>query len=297
MNISKFQDSPNVNWFTYSSKKDKNYPSVIKTFMGRDAINIFLCSVDKLFKKEKKKVLLPAYTCTEVSDEFEKHDYEIIYYDIDNFKIDQTEIEDILKNNNIDIFYFIRYYGMVQESMQSIVNKVKENSIHTLVMEDRSHYISDKKLLENIDAIIFSFRKLLPIPEGGGLYTTMKMHYKYKSFMLSNLLAAAMVLKKIFIGHNPRFARSNMTAAVNLQQPSASNFAPSLFSKNVIENFNIEKNIELRRNLFSKWLKKIGNSSLIPVFDALNKDDIPQGFPVFVKDAKLVHERMKEKGV
>ncbi len=297
MNISKFQDSPNVKWVTYSSGGVKNYPGVIKTFMGRDAINIFLCNVDKLFKKAEKRVLLPAYTCTEVSDEFERHDYKIIYYDIDNFKIDQTEIEDILRDKNIDIFYFIRYFGMVQENMQSIVNKVKEKSADTLVMEDRAHYISDKKLLENIDAIIFSFRKVLPIPEGGGLYTAIKMHYEYKSFMLSNFLATAMVLKKIFIGHNPKFARSNMTPVANSQQPSTSIFAPSQFSRKVIENFDIEKNIELRRNLFSKWLGMIENSPLMPVFNALSKNDIPQGFPVYVKDAKTVHEKMLEKGV
>lgn len=295
MILSKFQDSPNVNWFVCSSKAGKNYPGVIKTFMGRDAINIFLCNVDSLFKK--KRVLLPAYTCTEVSNEFEKHDYEIIYYDINNFKIDQKEIEDILKNKNIDMFYFIRYYGIVQENMQSIVNIVKEKYTSALVMEDRAHYISDKKLLENIDAIIFSFRKLLPIPEGGGLYTSMKMEYKYKNFMLSNFLAVAMVLKKIFFGHNPRFARSNIETNTNFQQAYSSIFAPSLLSKNIIENFDIEKNIEFRRSLFLKWLEKIENSPLIPVFDILNKDDIPQGFPVFVKDAKMVHDRMKGKGV
>ncbi len=297
MNISKFQDSPNVNWFAYSSKTDKNYPDVIKTFMGRDAINIFLYNVDNLFEKRKRCVLLPAYTCTEVLDEFEKYNYEIIYYEIDNFKINQIEIEEILINKNIDIFYFIHYFGMIDENIQSILNKVKEKSSSTLIMEDRAHYINDNKLLENVDAIIFSFRKLLPIPEGGGLYTTMKMDYTYRNFLVSNFLVLAIVLKKIIVGHNPKYSRSNITSSTNLKQPSTNIFSPSLFSKKVIENFDIEKNVKLRRDLFSKWLRKIENSPLEPVFYTLNNDDIPQGFPIFVKDAKVVYDKMNRKGI
>jgi len=295
MIISKYQDSPNVNWIIRSKKTNKNYSNIIKTFMGRDAINIFLSNIDYLFKK--KTVLLPAYTCTEVSNEFEKHGYTIIYYDINNFKINKKEIEDILNHNNIDIFYLIHYYGIIQNKLQDIIDIVKRKSQDILIIEDRAHYISDRKLLNNTDAIIFSFRKLLPIPEGGGLYTRMKIEYKYRSAILSTFLAIAMILKKIIFGHNPKFSRSKMLVTDTLQPQSTNIFAPSIFSKKIIENFDIETNIKLRRILFYKWLTSIKRSPFMPVFESLNSNDIPQGFPIFVDDAKIVQDKMMRKGI
>lgn len=298
MNISKFQDKPNVNWFSYSLKKNKNYSDVIKTFMGRDAINIFLCNSDKFFKrKETKRVLLPAYTCTEVIDPFKEHGYEIIFYDIDNFKIDINEIDKILNNHKIDMFYFIHYFGIFHEGIQDVIDLVKSKSEKILIIEDRAHYLSEKKLLKNIDAMIFSFRKLLPIPEGGGLYTTMKMEYKYKNHLLSNFLPIVMILKRIIIGYNSKYTRSSISKMSTMKKPSNSIFASSLLSKRVIENFDIEKNTKFRRDLFRKWLEKIKKSSLVPVFEELKKDDIPQGFPIFVENAEKVHECMKKKGI
>lgn len=297
MNISKFQDKPNVNWFSYSIKKNKNYSDVIKTFMGRDAINIFLFNCDKLFKKETKRVLLPAYTCTEVIDPFIEHGYEIVFYDIDNFRINIKEIDKILHNYKIDIFYFIHYFGIFHDGIQDVINLVKSKSENILIMEDRAHYLNEKKLLKNVDAIVYSFRKLLPIPEGGGLHTALKMKYEYKSHLLSNLLPIVMILKRIIIGYDPRFTRSGITKKSSRKKPTSSIFAPSLLSKRVIENYDIKKNTKFRRDLFRKWLEKTKKSSLVPVFEELNKDDIPQGFPIFINDARKTHEYMKKKGI
>jgi len=281
----KFQDSPNVNWFKTKTKKEKNFPSVIKTFMGRDAINLLLFNI----KKESKKALLPAYTCTEVTDQFQKHGYEIVYYDLNFF-----EIEELPQTTDIDIFYFIRYFGMEAKNIKSAIKKVKRENPNISIIEDRAHYLSDKPLFKDVDAYIFSFRKLLPIPEGGGLLTDMKIDYNYKSKFISNFLAIAMVLKKRFIGHNPKFSRSKIASENSL---SNAIFAPSFLSNRVIENFDIDENIKLRRELFYLWLEKSKKHSIKPLFSKLQEDDIPQGFPIIVSDAKEVFVKMQKEEI
>ncbi len=126
--IRKFQDSPNVNWFAKNPKTVQNYLNVIKTFMGRDAIDILLYNI----KPKYKKVLLPAYTCTEVTDQFHKHGFEIIYYDMHKFEIDLQDIEKLIKKEEIDIFYYMNYL----ESGNFILHKISENSLIQLLVEE-----------------------------------------------------------------------------------------------------------------------------------------------------------------
>ncbi len=283
----KFQDSPNTEWFKVKDRKDKNYKNVIKTFMGRDAINLLLYNIDT----KDKRVLLPAYTCSEVTDSFRAYGIDIIFYDQDNFKIETLEL------NSIDIFYFIRYFGIEPEGIQNVIDRVKEKNPNSLIVEDRAHYLSDKKLLDGIDAYIFSFRKLLPIPEGGGLMTDMDINYRYKNIHISNILALAMVFKKRFLGANPKFSRSSVS--IKSLKTNHTNYVlkPSFFTNRVIENFDIDKNIAIRRELFYLWLKKVERADIKPLFKELKEDDIPQGFPIVVENAKELYKKMIEKKI
>ncbi len=291
--ISKIQDSPNVNWLAFERADKESFPNIVKTFMGRDALNIYLWNIQK--KKSGQTVLLPAYTCNEVTDQFRKYGYEIIFYDMQNFHIALEDIIPHIKNKSIDVFYFIHYFGMVQNSMDVILEEIKKVSKETIVIEDRAHYLLNKPKYKHVNAIIYSFRKLMTIPEGGGLYTTETVDYSYKPKIFSNLLVFLMLAKKMILGHNPKFSRSKVMK--DHGTPSNVLMQPSTFSKNIIDNFDIEKHILLRKKLFYTWIDKLSSTSYKPVFDTLNPEDIPQGCPIYVQNAGLVHTQMNEKGI
>ncbi len=291
--ISKIQDSPNVNWFAFERKDEASFPNTIKTFMGRDALNIYLWNIQK--NKSGQTALLPAYTCNEVTDQFKKYGYDIIFYDMKNFHITLEDIMPHLRDKSIDVFYFIHYFGMVQNSMDTILEEIKKVSKETIVIEDRAHYLLDKPKYESVNAITYSFRKLMAIPEGGGLYAPGIVDYAYKPKIFSNLLVFVMLAKKIILGHNPKFSRSKVMK--DHGTPSKELMQPSTFSKNIIDNFDIEKHISLRRKLFYRWIDKLSSTSYAPVFDTLKSEDIPQGCPIYVQNAELVHTQMNEKGI
>ncbi len=291
---SKFQDSPNVNWFGFKKKKDSNpnFPEVLKTFMGRDALNIYLWNIKDPNKKQK--VLLPAYVCTEVSDQFKRNGIDIIYYDIKNFQIQVEDIKPYLEDE-IDIFYFVQYFGIYQKNLEEIISTVKEKNPKTIIIEDRAHYLTDDYIIDEIDAVIYSFRKLLPIPEGGGVYSRQKLIYRPKPRIISNILVLLVLLKKKIFGHNPKFSRSNVMKDV--QKPSNELLLPSTFSEKVINYYDLKEERKLRRELFNLYSILIKDAGIEPVFSELSEKDIPQGFPIYVENAEKVFNKMYDEGI
>jgi len=294
MMIYKYQDSPNVNWFKFKKKKNltPNFPNVLKTFMGRDALNIFLWNIKDRFKIQR--ALIPAYICPEVPQQFKRNNIDVIYYDIKNFLIDQKDIEPFLEMK-FDIFYFVHYFGIYQRYIQDIIKQIKERNPNVIIIEDRAHYLSDKLITDDVDAVIYSFRKLLPIPEGGGIYTKQKLFFRKRSRIYSNILATLIVLKKKFIGHNPKFSRENIIQ--DSKKESNLLLLPSNLSQRVIDFYDLEWNINFRKELFNMWLEESIKFGIEPVFHNIGKYDIPQGFPIFVHNSKKVFTKMLEKGI
>ncbi|MEJ2527994.1 MAG: hypothetical protein P8Y49_07960 [Sulfurovaceae bacterium] len=293
MILSKIQDSPNVNWFAFGKRCSSAFPDVIKTFMGRDALGLYLWNMKR--EEEVKTALIPAYTCNEVIDQFRKHGFEILFYDMCDFHLDIDVLMRSLRNHKIDVFYFIHYFGIVQSNMGQILKALKQFSPAMHIVEDRAHYLSNRLLYPEVDAIIYSFRKLMPIPEGGGVLASRKLEYCYRPSWHSNLLALAMPMKKVLFGHNPKFSRSKMLKGESILTNEV--LPPSVFSKKIVDSFDVVKQTDLRRRLFVLWIDKLSLTSIMPVYDALKPDDIPQGCPIYVADAEVVQREMDEKGI
>lgn len=296
--IDKIQDSPNANWFLHGSGSVGNFPNVIRSFMGRDAISLLLCNLIKNNGVACKTALLPAYACPEVSEVFEKWGFKVIYYDTLMFRADRGQVEQVLEKNEIGIYYFIDYFGIIQHSNQEIIDVVKRASLRTFVIEDRAHYLCDKEIFENVDAYVFSFRKLLPIPEGGGVLTDVPIEYGYKKRMISNVLAVVMVLKKILLKHNPRFSRASLSKhGISRTAGSTTILAPSAMSLRIIDKVDINDEIAMRKRLFAKYLERAKSAGLMPLFEELKDGDIPQGFPIITKDATAIQYEMNRQGM
>lgn len=284
MNLYKTQDRPYPK-FIANGKKNEYFTDVIKTFMGRDALRIFL------YNTKPNKVLIPAYLCQEVINEFLRSKCEIHYYDINpDFSIDCKKITDTIKTNGIDLFYYLVYFGIANNS-NSISKKIKENCTDVIIVEDRAHFLSNKYDLNNCDAYVFSFRKLLPITEGGGILTNRPLEINFSGKLQSNILPILMYLKKKILGYNEKFNRTTLTN---------DKFYPSIMpiskhSQNVIDRYDYSSEVGFRRDCYNLWIEKLKGSNIKPVFETIEDDDIPQGCPIYVEDSEKVQEYLCQK--
>jgi len=284
MNLFKTQDRPYPK-FIASGKKNGYFKNVIMTFMGRDALRIFL------YNTKPRKALIPAYLCQEVINEFLRSNSEIYYYDINpDFSIDYEKIADTINTNEIDLFYYIVYFGIANNN-NAISKKIKESCPNVIIAEDRAHYLSNKYDLENCDAYIYSFRKLLPISEGGGIYTSKQLSINFSEKIKANILPILMYLKKKLLGYNEKYNRTSLT-----NDKFRNSLMPmSKHSHNVIERHNYDFEIEFRRDCYNQWIERLKEANIKPVFEFIDDDDIPQGCPIYVIDSAKVQEYLIQK--
>ena len=283
MNFYKTQDRPNSMFFI-NGKKNEYFNDVIKTFMGRDALRIFL------YNTKPKKVLIPAYICQEVINEFRRGNCEINYYDINSdFSIDCDTIIDKIKANRIDLFYYVVYFGIANNN--SIAKKIKCNCTNVKIIEDRAHYLSNDYDLINCDAYIYSFRKLLPISEGGGIKSILPLEINFSNLVLSNILPFMMYMKKKLLGYNDKYNRTSLT-----NDKFQNSIMPmSKFSSTILEKYDYISEIQFRRNCFNKWIEKLKRAKIKPVFNILEDASIPLGCPIYVENPEKVQEYMRQK--
>ena len=281
----KIQDSPNPIWLK-GGKKNDHFNNVLKTFMGRDALNILLYNISK------KSVLLPAYICKEVTSEFIKYGYKIYYYDINcDFSIDIESIKKIIKDKGIEVFYYVVYFGFFGK-YNTIAQEIKSSIPNIFIIEDRAHYLSNKLDFVNSDAYIFSFRKLLPIVEGGGLATRINIEYNYKDRLLANVLPFAMFMKKILLGYSDKLTRNSI-----IKDEISQKIRPiSFISEQIIQKTDYEQEYSLRRELYKKWIGKLSSTGIKPLFMDISSQDIPLGCPIYVNDATKLQSQLAEKG-
>jgi dTDP-4-amino-4,6-dideoxygalactose transaminase len=281
----RIQDSPNPIWIK-GGKKNDYFEGVIKTFMGRDALNVLLYNISK------KSVLLPAYLCKEVENEFIRYGYNIHYYDINkDFSVNIDLIKKTIKDEDIEVFYYVVYFGFFS-ICNSYALQIKKEIPKIYVIEDRAHYLSNQFEFDKCDAYIFSFRKTLPIVEGGGIATQTKLNFEYTDKILANLLPFAMFGKKLTLGYSDKFSRTKV-----IKGKKGNKIKPiSFLSKGIIQTFNYEKDRKLRRELYKEWVKKLIKANLKPVFEKSNEEDIPMGCPICINNAETTQSRLQKKG-
>ncbi|MFW5982886.1 MAG: hypothetical protein ACOCQ4_00145 [bacterium] len=288
----KVEDSPKTNWLKNLGNQNHIFKDVVTTFMGRDAISYLLSKLEN--KNLEKNVLLPAYVCKEVIIEFQKREFNIYYYEIDDsFNIKEDYIVELIKNTNSFLFYHVIYFGILTQKRIGLISKLKNLFNNIFILEDRAHFLSDDVTLTESDAFIFSFRKLLPIPEGGGLL--IKSDYskpKYSAKLKANVFPFLITLKRFILGHNDKFKRSKLES----KEKTNTIMPMSKLSKNYLKRFNYEIEVSNRHNLFNNWLIYSEKFGIKPVFKEANILDIPQGFPIYVNNAQKIQNYLRKEG-
>jgi dTDP-4-amino-4,6-dideoxygalactose transaminase len=283
--------------------KANAFPEVIGTFMGRDALSLAISCLDL---GADDTVLLPAYLCREVLKPF-LGKTRVEFYEVrSDLTIDPDEIKKRLERGKVKMMMIINYFGFLQPYRKEIRRICEDRSI--ILMEDCAHSLLTEGSGEIGDLSIYSFAKILPLPDGGGLKVKMRgrtFNPHFYPMAFSNVLSVLIILKSLFNIRAEIFSRAWVTGRVKKPVPNAtsgkknSRILPlSYFAYNGMGNVSFSEIIEKRRSDYQFWQESAKRTNLFtPVFSDLPSGVCPLGFPVEVKHRDLLKSRLQKEGI
>jgi dTDP-4-amino-4,6-dideoxygalactose transaminase len=278
------------------------FPGVIGTFMGRDALALLVSTLDI---QRPDKVLLPAYLCREVLKPFRGH-ANIEFYDLNpDLSIDPDEIRQRVVKDRLKLLYIINYFGFLQPHRKEIKAICADYGV--ILAEDCAHSLLTEGSGETGDVLLYSFRKILPLPDGGGLKLNIEKpvvgNFYPKTY--SNCLSILSLAKLMLKFRSEIFSRSGISSRTTnlLQTPGqrveTRRILPmSSLARAAMNKLDFKEIIEKRRSDFRFWLELAEETTLFePVFTSLPSGVCPLGFPVKVTDRKALEARLRQEGI
>ena len=278
-----------------------HFPHLIGTFMGRDALTL---AVSYLELTKDDTVVLPAYTCKDVLKSFVRK-CRVLFYDVGyDLTIDPGALRAKLRGRErVSMVLITNYFGFLQPHRGEIGDLCRERGI--CLVEDCAHSLLTQGSGEAGDLSIYSFRKILPVRDGGGLGVNGNEKPpvpKYYRRLYSDTLSFLAFAKSLLNIRTEKFSRARIAsrAAQVLPLPRKdSRILPlSYFARHSIGNISCTEVAKRRRDDFQFWQEATReNRSLIPMFEDLPPGVCPLGFALRTKDRDSLEARAREKGI
>ena len=259
--------------------------------------------------KSGENIIFPSYICKGLVDDIQSHGYKIIYVEIDkDLNFNTKKLISTIKKEKIKALVLVHYFGFIFHC-DSLVKICEDNSI--ILIEDFSHsFLSsfkDKNFSSKGNALFFSFRKTLPVPNGGLAIINEKKVSLFKTkiirFNITNLINYSFLrMLEFFL---VKFFRINLYGLkfkilkkyfLNLSLKNISNHEKkSIYSYKLgfisflICNSHKLKLIKKKARKNYKILNQgITNLGLEPFFKKIPKNVLPQWYVLYDKTDKLV---------
>jgi perosamine synthetase len=279
------------------------FPGVIGTFMGRDALSLAISCLDL---KPEDTVLLPAYLCKEVLRPF-LGKARVMFYDImPDLAADPAAIRHIVVKNKVKVMMIINYFGFLQPYRQEIREICIDHGV--ILIEDCAHSLLTRGSGDVGDISIYSFRKILPVPDGGGL--KMKLNgiepsHDFYPGVYSNVLSILIIAKALLDVKVDSLSRAgyadkkeNLFQETHVTKYCDRVLPLSFFTRNGMGNMSFPEIVERRRSDFVYWQQIARkNDRITPVFQDLPLGVCPLGNPVKVKDRDLLRSHLQKEGI
>jgi len=251
-------------------------------------------------------VLMPAYSCKEVVRPFLKRT-QVEFYDVrPDLTIDPEELKRKLEVNKVKALLVINYFGFLQPFRSEIKQLCFENGV--VLIEDCAHSLLTVGSGETGDFAVYSFRKTLPVPDGGGLKLNTNGKPISASFyptICSNALSTLILAKSKLRVRSQFFSRAGLTTGNgDLSQETVpptgedrilplSSFARAGLARAPFEDIFLRK-----RKDFEFWLELCRTSGLAtPIFADLPAGVCPLGFPIKVQDRDSMISSARRRGI
>jgi hypothetical protein len=275
----------------------------IGTFMGRDALRLAALS---LGLDAASRVLMSAYVCKEVLRVFQAGS-EVEFYDVDpDLTVAPENLESRFRVASPDAVVLINYFGFLQPHREAIKELCRANGV--MLIEDCAHSILTEGSGDCGDLCVYSFRKLLPVPDGGAL----RLNHRRNGFqprfyprLISNLLSVLIMLKLRLKIRSAVLSRAGIAGGARKagrQVARGYSDRPCLpissFAQYGVRRGNVQDIIAKRRNdylVWQDWSRQTGCCR--PIFNGLPVGVCPMGFPVTVRNRDKIKADLEAEGV
>jgi dTDP-4-amino-4,6-dideoxygalactose transaminase len=231
----------------------------------------------------------------------------IEFYDIrSDLAIDPDEIRSRLKRKKIGMLLITDYFGFLQPARQELRTLCDEYGAS--LIEDCAHSLLTKGAGETGDFAVFSFRKLLRVPDGGGLRVNKRdisLTPEFYPSLYSNVLSLTAIIKSRLNIHSEMLSRARVASKTQSLVPTVAGSSGtqrtlplSFFTRTGITKVSLTEVIRKRREDFLFWREFcVNNSSFSPLFTDLPAHVCPFGFPVFVEKRTALENRVRKAGI
>ncbi len=279
---------------------------------GRDAL---WAALEYLQIGPEHEVLLPASLCDVVLVPFIKRNIAIQYYDLNHYlEPDTNEIEARITNKTHAI-YVNHYLGRPTNLVE--IRKICDRHQLSLI-EDCAHALggsdSTGPLGSTGDVAIFSYRKSLLIPDGGGLKINatnqpfLEIITEKPSFLFAlKSMVRMLVLGLASHGFLPlaswKRRTSNLDRYLTVEDTlSASDWSAPIeisnFSRKHINKMDVESMGKTRRDNYQFWQKNIPLiSGCRALFPPLQEGHVPYSFPLLTQRRDELIRHLYTKGI
>jgi perosamine synthetase len=279
------------------------FPDTIGTFMARDALSL---AASYLSLTPSDGVLLPIFNCQDVLKAFVSTN-RVVFYDVrPDLTIDPQEVAAKLKGGGIRMMMITNYFGFLQPHRNEIKELCRANGV--ALIEDCAHSLLTPGSGDTGDLAIYSFRKILPIPDGGGLRINgagKRPSAKFLPRLFSDVLSALNSVKSRLKIHSHRLSRAGFTSQARkfgsektIQTKTRRILPLSHFAEMAMMDLSLPEIIRRRREDFKFWQELCGTrESLMPVFLDLPHGVCPLGFPLRAKNREVIEARARKAGI
>jgi perosamine synthetase len=271
--------------------------------MGRDALTL---AVSHLNVGPGDRVLLPVYTCQEVLKSFVSH-MDVVFYDVrPDLTIDPDEIRRKLNGRRVKMMLITNYFGFLQPHRNELKAICEQHDI--ALIEDCAHSLLTQGSGETGDLSTYSFRKILPVPDGGGLRVNYEVKPPAPQFyprVYSDSLSVLAIVKSMLHVRTSMLSRARITSHTGKLLPDAASqkkngriLPLSHLARKGMAELSFPEIIERRRDEFRFWWDISSKTeSLVPVFNDLPPGVCPLGFPVRVKNRASLESYARRQGI
>ncbi|WP_319470144.1 DegT/DnrJ/EryC1/StrS family aminotransferase [uncultured Trichococcus sp.] len=259
---------------------------LVYTSTGRSAIALSLRQLD--IPDDKKMALLPAYTCDSVVLPFVENGFRVAYYDLEkDLSMDEQAFVEKVSKLNPTVILVHNYFGFDTLSpMKAAFEMLRSQGI--FLIEDLTQVLFSAIPRVEADFHVASFRKWMPIPEGGlalrrdGQFRNVPsetdavlekakldgLHEKFRYIVKSE------GQKQVFL--------DKCRIAEEILETQGEIYAMGDFSKRFLGDLDIAELKQRRRENYRYLLDQLKDShSLAPVFPELLETVVPLYLPLY----------------
>ncbi|MDP2939811.1 MAG: glycosyltransferase [Candidatus Omnitrophota bacterium] len=267
--------------------------------------------------KEGDNVLVPNYICNVVVAPMHRLDIKVKFYEIDSNLKPVWELVAKKIDKSTKALIIVNYFGFPND-LDNARQFCSEHGLY-LIEDNAQGFLSsdDSKPLGSFgDISIFSFRKILPIPNGAALVinnSLLKGKQKKAGYLLNKSKIFIFMAKSFLSTLNAGFGRfhNNSLRKVDFELDRIKNILQeynvedyftkfSKLSSFLMKHFNYNHIINERIANYNKWLEFFSNNNfdgIKIVFPALRDGTVPLNLPVLVDKREQFISQMFSKGI